>query len=86
MITSRFQGARMIWVLFTKAGKTGEARLQRGSFCWAGVEPEVFGGYPGWLGVQRKRAHLFRWLSQKNKKVSVFARSLWQIPSRVLLT
>lgn len=78
MITSRFQSAWIIWVLFTRAGKTGEAWLQSSSFSWEGVESEVFRGYPGWLGVQRKRAHLFHWLSQKNKKVSISARSLWQ--------
>lgn len=66
----------MISVLFTNARKIGAgARSESSSFCLSGVESEVSGGISGGylkgLGVQKKRAHLFHWFSQKSKEVSI---------------
>lgn len=41
-----------------------------------GAESEGPRGLPRGLGVQRERAHLFHWLVQKSREVSVFSRSL----------
>ena len=74
MITSRVQGTWMIWVLLTSTGKIGgQAKLETGGFCWAGVKSKVSGGvsrdYLRGLKLPRKRFIFFIGCPKRSRKI-----------------